>query len=52
MGVGRLEMVKNHANDERADKANKYRNKHMDGNAEAARKNAKNALKHFTLATN
>ena len=61
------EMAKNHANAAKTDKHNKYYDKQMDdgikclddaikegmdGNAEAARKAANDALKHFTKATN
>jgi len=61
------EMAKNHANAAKTDKHNKYDDKQMDdgikclddaikegmdGNAEAARKAANDALKHFTQATN
>ena len=61
------EVAKNHANAAKTDKHNKYDNKQMDdgikylddaikegmdGNAEAARKAANDALKHFTQATN
>lgn len=65
--VKHAEMAKNHANAAKTDKYNKFDNKQMDdgikclndaikegkdGNAEAARKAANDALKHFTQATN
>lgn len=61
------EMAKNHANVAKTDKHHTYDNKQMDdgikclddaikegmdGNAEAARKAANDALKHFTQVTN